>query len=321
MFLSIILCTIYFILLDELIISSSQRRTGPYNIGCYGILSSIINGCNLVLCQYVILKVQFNYGFQYFPCLFMIATLVNYNIIYPFFYIDVTMSLLLLFLFTSLSVLFIILSAFSGSSKYCMLGCIRLITQLISYELIWTTILLIIVSSYDCSSVINYVFYLCIFNVIIFSSVVIFCCSFFLYFIICFIMLVSILAECNRTPFDLPEAESELVAGFITEYSSIYFSIILLTEYANIIVFISFSITVFCIVSISFICYLLLICLIRTSFCRLKYDELMITAWVILLPFIFILFLLLLIALILLILYYLLTVNIIPYILLLSNTL
>ena len=78
--------------------------------------------------------------------------------------------------------------------------------------------------------------------------------------------MITLLASCNRTPFDLPEAESELVAGFITEFSSIYFSFIILGDYGNII----------CLLLFMFI--LLIICLIRTSFNRLKYDELMIDA-------------------------------------------
>lgn len=267
--------------------SSSQRRIGPYNIGLYGIFSSFINGCNLILCQFIILKVQFNYGFQLFPTLFIIYSLGCYNIVYPFFLIDITLSLILLFLFSTLSIVLLILSAFSGCSKYSLLGCIRLTGQLISFELIWTTLLLIIIWSYDDFSIINYWLYCIIDHLIISSSLCITLYSLLYYIIIYIIFFISILADCNRTPSDLPEAESELVAGFITEYSSIYFSIILLTEYGNIIVFIWFLMILFSITAFYFIFYLFIVCLIRSSFLRLKYDELMITAWIIILPFIF----------------------------------
>ena len=90
--------------------------------------------------------------------------------------------------------------------------------------------------------------------------------------------LISLLADCNRTPFDLPEAESELVAGFITEFSSIYFSFILLTDYANIILLTQLLFLLFGFNFSNVILVLLLINLIRTSFNRVKFDELMVSA-------------------------------------------
>ena len=89
---------------------------------------------------------------------------------------------------------------------------------------------------------------------------------------------VSILADTNRVPYDLPEAESELVAGFITEYSTIYFSLILLTEYANIIALTYLIILVFSIYPLSLVFILLLCSLIRSTLTRLKFDELMTSA-------------------------------------------
>lgn len=267
---------IYFILLDELIMSSSQRRIGPYNIGTYGIFSSLINGTNLIMTQLINVKLQFNYGFQLFPIVFMLISLLNYNIIYPFCLFDIYISLIIVLLFNTLSIIFLILSAFSGSSKYSILGSIRLITQLVSFELIFTTLLLIIIISYNELCIINYWLY----------GNILFNFNWF-YIIIYLLLIITILGDCNRTPFDLPEAESEIVAGFITELSSIYFSIILLSEYGNIIVLCSLLIILFSCTTVSFILYLIIISLIRSSFLRFKYDELMIIAWVIILPFIF----------------------------------
>ena len=99
----------------------------------------------------------------------------------------------------------------------------------------------------------------------------------FNYFFLIFFF-VSILADSNRVPYDLPEAESELVAGFITEYSTIYFSLILLTEYANIIALTYLIIFVFSIYPISLLFFLYFVCLIRSTLNRLKFDEVMTSA-------------------------------------------
>lgn len=98
---------------------------------------------------------------------------------------------------------------------------------------------------------------------------------------------VSVLADSNRVPYDLPEAESELVAGFITEYSTIYFSLILLTEYANIIALTYLIIFIFSIYPLSLVFILYFICLIRSTLNRLKFDELMTSARLVILPIIF----------------------------------
>ena len=108
----------------------------------------------------------------------------------------------------------------------------------------------------------------------------------FNYFFLTFFF-VSIIADSNRVPHDLPEAESELVAGFITEYSTIYFSLILLTEYINIIALTYLIIFVFSIYPLELITILYLISLIRSTSNRLKFDELMTSAWIVILAIIF----------------------------------
>ena len=108
----------------------------------------------------------------------------------------------------------------------------------------------------------------------------------FNYFFLTFFF-VSIPADPNRVPHDLPEAESELVAGFITEYSTIYFSLILLTEYANIIALTYLIILVFSIYPLPLVFILYFICLIRSTLNRLKFDELMTSARLVILPIIF----------------------------------
>ena len=119
-----------------------------------------------------------------------------------------------------------------------------------------------------------------------FLSIIGFLVVLFNYFFFIFFF-VSIPADSNRVPYDLPEAESEPVAGFITEYSTIYFSIILLTEYANIIALTYLIILVFSIYPLPLVFILYFICLIRSTLNRLKFDELMTSARLVILPIIF----------------------------------
>jgi len=116
--------------------SFSQRRLGPYNLGGYGILSSIINGLNLILSQLIIMKIQLYYGFQLFPSLFFIISFINYYIICPLSLIATMNSLFILLIVLSLIIILLCFIPISSISKYSILSSIRLITQQISFELI-----------------------------------------------------------------------------------------------------------------------------------------------------------------------------------------
>ena len=221
----LLLITIYFILIDEITISLAQRRIGPINLGLYGIITTLINGINLSLQQVITIKIQINYGFQIFPILLIICSLINYNWIYPFIIINISLSLLFLLLINSISFIFLVLTSLSSNSKYSVLSSIRLVSQLISFELVFTTLLIILIIS---SNTIQFTRCYFIIHYLLISSWLVIITYLVLYYILFYLLLfISILAEFNRVPFDLPEAESELVAGFMTEYSSIYFSIVL----------------------------------------------------------------------------------------------
>ena len=120
----IITGSIYFILLDELIIGSVQRRIGPLNLGWYGILSSIINGCNLITTQLIIPKLHFYFGFQLFPIFFFLFTIISYSIIYPFYLINLMLSLVLILYLLLMNVKLrihlslLILSSFFSNSTF-----------------------------------------------------------------------------------------------------------------------------------------------------------------------------------------------------------
>ena len=133
--------------------SISQRRIGPFNLGHYGLLSSIVNGFNLIIQQYYVPKVHFHFGFQLIPLLFFLITLFIYDFIFPFFVVDLLMTVIILNLLFSLSILFIIISSFTQLNKYSMLGCIRLISQLISFELISTSLIVLFMISFNSISV------------------------------------------------------------------------------------------------------------------------------------------------------------------------
>lgn len=280
--------------MDELIIGNTQRRKGPFNLGGYGILSSILNGLNLIISQLIIPKLYIHYWFQAFPIGFLLFSLAIFNIIFPFFVIDLYLSFIVLLLLSGLSIILLFLLSYTGLSKYAMLGCIRLISQFVAYELILTTLLLLLIYSFNELNITNYYLFLYIFNILYFTTtfarfsiVLILVYLLFYNYVFVLMSLICILAELNRVPFDLPESESELVAGFITEYSSIYFSLILLTEYTNIIALILFVIILFSIVFSASMILLSLICLIRSTFNRLKFDELMTNCWIVILPIIF----------------------------------
>ena len=174
-------------------------------------------------------------------------------------------------LFSSISVFFLFLAALSGSSKYSMLGCIRIISQLIAFELLLGTIFMISIWSFNDITIANYL----VMEQDRLDSITLTHYAISPLLSICYV--VCILAECNRIPFDLPEAESELVAGFQTEYSSIYFSVIVLAEYANIIIMSMIAITVLGLNISMIITIVTTTALIRASLNRLKFDELMTT--------------------------------------------
>ena len=273
----------------------SQRRIGPFNLGWYGILGSLINGCNLCISQFHVIKFLIDFLLQVFLIIFFIISFWQVIILYPNFIIDIYYGIILILLLTGISLLFIYFSVFSSFSKYSILGSIRIISQFISFELMFTTILLILILSYNfndlsiASMLFTEYFYL---YFLVFYSEYFFIYSEFLFIlhfnpIFLLFFFVSVLGESNRVPFDLLEAESELVAGFITEYSSIYFSLILLTEYGSIIVMSFWMIILFSIIPWSLIWFLLIVCLIRSTLNRLKFDELMTNAWIIILALLF----------------------------------
>ena len=134
----------------------AQRRNGPFNLGNYGIYSSLINGINLIISQYLLPKLYFYLFFLFYVFYFIYFSLLIINFIYPFFLINLYLTLILVIIFSLVSIIMIICLAFSLYSKYSMLGCIRIISQLISFELLFSTIVFIYVYSFNDLSLISY---------------------------------------------------------------------------------------------------------------------------------------------------------------------
>jgi len=198
---------------------------------------------------------------------------------------DVELGVLYFLAISSLSVYGIVLAGWSSNSKYAFLGALRSTAQMISYEVSIGLILLATLLPVG-SLNLTYIVFFQEDLWLIFSQWVLFLLFF-----------VSSLAETNRAPFDLPEAEAELVSGYNVEYSSMGFALFFLAEYANIIamsviitiVFLGGWLTIFSIpFSIIFIAKILFILIlfiwVRTTFPRFRYDQLMRLGWKVFLP-------------------------------------
>jgi len=196
-----------------------------------------------------------------------------------------------------------IIVSYSSCSKYSMLGCIRIISQLVSFELVWTTMMMMVIWSWNEVGIGGYYYYYVFYVFSIYEGWIYMgwgmimgwlvsggMVSYWLMFsnyVVMILFVICILGESNRVPFDLPEAESELVAGFITEYSSVIFSLILFSEYASIIGMFFWMIIIFSLHYDWVMLFILVVCLIRCTLNRLRFDELMTNAWIVILPVIF----------------------------------
>jgi NADH-ubiquinone oxidoreductase chain 1 len=212
--------------------ASMQRRLGPNIVGYYGLLQAFADALKLLLKEYVGPTQANLILFFLGPIITLIFSLLGYAVI-PYgpglTIADLNLGILYILAVSSLSTYGILLAGWSANSKYAFLGSLRSTAQLISYELILTSVILIVVLlSGNLNLTIN----------IEAQKVVYFIFPLFPIFIIFFI---GCIAETNRAPFDLAEAESELVSGFMTEHSAVIFVFFFLAEYASIILICVFT--------------------------------------------------------------------------------
>ena len=227
------LLTVAFVTIAERkTMASMQRRLGPNIVGYYGLLQAFADALKLLLKEYVGPTQANLILFFLGPIITLIFSLLGYAVI-PYgpglTIADLNLGILYMLAVSSLSTYGILLAGWSANSKYAFLGSLRSTAQLISYELILSSaILVVVLLTGNLNLTIN----------IEAQKVVFFVLPLLPIFIIFFI---GCIAETNRAPFDLAEAESELVSGFMTEHSAVIFVFFFLAEYASIVLICIFT--------------------------------------------------------------------------------
>ena len=222
----VLLTVAYVTVAERKTMASMQRRLGPNIVGYYGLLQAFADALKLLLKEYVS-PTQANLALFFLgPIITLIFSLLGYLVV-PYgpglALSDFNLGILYMLAVSSLSTYGILLAGWSANSKYAFLGSLRSTAQLISYELILSSaILLVVMLTGSLNLTVN----------IEAQRVIWFIIPLFPVFIIFFI---GSIAETNRAPFDLAEAESELVSGFMTEHAAVIFVFFFLAEYASIV--------------------------------------------------------------------------------------
>nr|YP_009307442.1 NADH dehydrogenase subunit 1 [Plenogemma phyllantha]AOR82170.1 NADH dehydrogenase subunit 1 [Plenogemma phyllantha] len=284
----------FLVLAERKIMASMQRRKGPNVVGLFGLLQPLADGLKLMIKEPILPSSANLFIFLMAPVITFMLSLVAWAVI-PFDYgmvlSDLNVGILYLFAISSLGVYGIITAGWSSNSKYAFLGALRSAAQMVSYEV---SIGLIIITVLICVGSRNFS------EIVIAQKQIWFAVPLFPVFIMFFI---SCLAETNRAPFDLPEAEAELVAGYNVEYSSMGFALFFLGEYANMILMSSLctllflggwlpilDIPIFSVIpgsiwfSIKVLFFLFVYIWVRAAFPRYRYDQLMRLGWKVFLP-------------------------------------
>lgn len=279
----------YFTLAERKIMGGIQRRRGPNVIGWVGLFQPLADGLKLFVKETIVPTNSNSIIFLVAPMLTFYLSLMGWLIV-PFNEVTVlfdgNLSLLYFFAVSGLCVYGIILSGWSSNSKYSFLGCLRSVAQMISYEVSMGFIFLVVIVSSGSLNLIE----------IVFSQKYIW--YVFPHFPMFIAFFIVALAETNRHPFDLPEAEAELVSGYNVEYSAMGFALFFLAEYANMLLMSGLTVILFfggwlyplpiceCLnfsvkLSIFVVCFIWA----RAALPRYRYDQLMLLGWKIFLPF------------------------------------
>ena len=280
--------------LDRRVWAFVQKRRGPNVVGPFGLLQSLADALKYIFKEIIIPASSNKVIFILAPIITMTLALISWAVI-PFsenlVLADINVGILYLFAISSLGVYGIIMGGWASNSKYPFLGAIRSAAQMVSYEV---SIGVIIINVLLCVGSLN------LNDIVLAQQKIWFVLPLFPMFVIFFI---SALAETNRPPFDLPEAEAELVAGYQTEYSGMMYAMFWLGEYANILLMCAmgsilflggwlppFDIEAFSIIPKPFwlifkILFLfILFALVKAIVPRYRYDQLMKLGWKIFLP-------------------------------------
>ena len=284
----------YLTYVERKVIGSMQLRRGPNVVGPFGLLQPIADGLKLFLKETIIPSGANRGVFIAAPCITFVLALVAWSVI-PFddgmVLADINVGILFLFAISSMGVYGVLMAGWASNSRYAFLGGLRSAAQMVSYEVsmgfVIVTVLLL-VGSLNLSAIVNAQKDTW-FVIPLFPMAVIF--------------FVSTLAETNRHPFDLPEAEAELVAGFNVEYSAMPFALFFLGEYANMILMAGMTTILFLggwlppmdipmftwipgpiwfALKLSSVLFVFL--WVRATFPRYRYDQLMRLGWKVFLP-------------------------------------
>src|SRR5438309_2854538 len=293
--LPVLLSVAFMTIIERKQLAAHQRRVGPQVVGYYGILQPFSDALKLILKETVIPSQSNKVLFYLAPVSTLIFSLLGCGVI-PFgqglTLFDYSLGIFYTLALSSLGVYGILFAGWSANSKYAFLGSLRSTAAMISYELILSSAILIIIlltGSFNFTTLIEV------------QQAVWFIIPLLPVFIFYFI---SILAETSRTPFDLQEAESELVAGFFTEHSSVPFVFFFLGEYSSIVLFSSITAILFLggynlpeifindsiinlqaiILGIKTCIFTFLFVWFRATLPRLRYDQLIQLCWLNLLP-------------------------------------
>ena len=280
--------------LDRRVWAFVQKRQGPNVVGPFGLLQSLADALKYIFKEIIIPASSNKVIFILAPIITMTLALIAWAVI-PFgveqVLADINVGILYIFAVSSLGVYGIIMGGWASNSKYPFLGAIRSAAQMVSYEV---SIGIIIINVLLCVGSLN------LNDIVVAQKKMWFVIPLFPMFVIFFI---SALAETNRPPFDLPEAEAELVAGYQTEYSGMMYAMFWLGEYANILLMCALGSILFLggwlspidlypfnlipgalwlILKILFL--FILFALVKAIVPRYRYDQLMRLGWKIFLP-------------------------------------
>lgn len=228
----VLIAVAFFTVAERKIMGAIQRRRGPNVIGFMGLLQALADGLKLFVKETTLPSNSNLIVFLLAPMLAFTLSLISWAVI-PFSYklvaADINLGVLYLLAISSLNVYGILLAGWSSNSKYSYLGALRSAAQMISYEI---SIGFIILTTILCSGSFN------LSNIVLAQTKIYYIIPLFPMFILFYI---SMLAETNRHPFDLPEAEAELVSGYNVEYSAMTFALFFLAEYSNMLLMSAFS--------------------------------------------------------------------------------